>query len=204
MKKLNAVSLASLLVSALALADTVDNPGDFNLTFDNGVLKIGTLEPISQISLLTLAGSVDGDGNVTIPAEGIVLPDFQVPSPVGLVTVRFVPLADATGTLIPLTGEATAAVSYRISLIHPLLPDTCGIGPIDINLTSDQDGDYVGVPYSMDDGTATYVNGTFGVPGSDGCGGLEDAIDGLIGLPAPSGNYVDGLHGQFDTIFVGS
>jgi len=33
---------------------------------------------------------------------------------------------------------------------------------------------------------------------------LEPSIDGLIGLPAPSGNYVDALHGQFDTIFVGS
>jgi len=71
MKKLNLVSLASLLVSALALADTVDNPGDFNLTFDNGVLKIGALDPITQISQLTLAGSVDGDGNVTIPSRSL-------------------------------------------------------------------------------------------------------------------------------------
>jgi hypothetical protein len=207
MKKLRAVSLASLLVSGLALADTVDNPGDFNLAFDDGVLKIGILDPASQISQLTIAGTVDGDGNVTIPADRFVVPDFQVDSPVGPVTVRFVP-SDATGTLVPLTGEATVMVSMRIRLIHTLLPATCGIGPIDFNLTADSSGDFMGVPYSMDDGTATYVDGLFTVPGSDSCGGLEGTIDGLIGLPCPgvcdTNNYVDGLHGQFDPIFVGS
>ncbi len=205
MKNLAVVPLTTLLVCAFALADTVDNPGDFNLSFDDGVLKIGNLDPVSQISQLTIAGSVDGDGNVTIPAESIALPDFTVPSPVGPVTVRFVPLDDATGTLNPLTGEATVTLSMRIRLIHALLPNTCGIGPINVTLTADQDGDFMGVAYSMDDGTATYVNGTFEVPGSDSCGGLESTIDGIVGLPSPSGNnYVDGLHGMFDPVFVGS
>jgi len=205
MKQLCAVSLASLVVSALALADTVDNPGDFNLSFDDGVLKIGNLDPVSQISQLTIAGSVDGDGNVTIPAAGIVVPDFDVPSPVGPVTVRFVALDDATGTLNPLTGEATATLSMRIRLIHTLLPDTCGIGPINATLTTNQDGDFMGVAYSMDDGTATYVNGTFEVPASDGCGFFGGTVDSLVGLPSPAGNnWVDGLHGTFDPVFFGS
>ena len=116
MKQLCAVSLASLVVSALALADTVDNPGDFNLSFDDGVLKIGNLDPVSQISQLTIAGSVDGDGNVTIPAAGIVVPDFTVPSPVGPVTVRFVPLDDASGMLNPLTLLSSARTRPRCFL----------------------------------------------------------------------------------------
>jgi hypothetical protein len=207
MKKL-CVSLASLLVSALAPANTVDNPGPFNLIFDAGTLKIGRLNPVS-IDQLMIAGSVDGDGNVNIPAEGIVLPDYVVTTDIGDVTVRFVPLADATGTLIPLTGEATATVTMRIRLIHPLLPDTCGIGspamPINPTLTTGSDGAFMGVPYSTDTGDATYVNGTFSVPASDGCGFFGGLVDGQVGLPSPSGNnYVDGLHGTFDTIFFGS
>ncbi len=206
MKKLNAVSLASLLVSAVAMADTVDNPGDFNLAFDDGILKIGRLDQVSVISQLTIAGSVDGDGNVSIPAESIVIPDFVV-SVFGVdITVSFVPLADATGTLFPLAGDATATVSMRIGLSAPgVLPDGCGIGPIDIALTTDSDGAFMGVPYSMDDGTVTYVNGTFTVPASDGCGIYGGLINGEVGLPSPSGsNWVDGLHGTFDTIFTGS
>src|ERR1700687_2065938 len=118
MKKLcaAAVSVTAFVVSGLAFADVVDNPGPFNLTFDSGILKIGQLSPIA-IDQLTIAGSVDGGGNVTIPMAGIVLPDF-VPTrnPLGNITVRFVPLPDGTGSLNPLTGDAGAAISFRVRL----------------------------------------------------------------------------------------
>ncbi|HXN40579.1 MAG TPA: hypothetical protein VN918_02235, partial [Myxococcaceae bacterium] len=107
MKKLcaAAVSVTAFVVSGLAFADVVDNPGPFNLTFDSGILKIGQLSPMA-IDQLTIAGSVDGGGNVTIPIAGIALPDFVLGTPIGNITVRFVPLTDGTGSLNPLTGDA--------------------------------------------------------------------------------------------------
>ncbi len=163
MKKLCALSLVSLVASALALADTVDNPGTFTLNFDAGTLQIGRLNPVA-IDALTITGSVDSAGNVTIPIEAIVLPDFVVTTDIGDVTVRFIPLADGSGLLDPLAGDATASVSFRIRLIHSLLPAGCGIGPVDATLTTGTDGGLTGVPYDMGDGTATYVNNTFEVP----------------------------------------
>jgi len=204
MKKLCAV-VVSLVVSGLAFADVVDNPGPFNLTFDSGILKIGQLSPMA-IDQLTIAGSVDGGGNLTIPMAGIVLPDFVLTgTPIGNITVRFVPLTDGTGSLNPLTGEAGAAISFRVRLINSLLPAGCAIDPINVALTTGTDGGLTGVAYSAVDGTASYVDNTFAVPRTSNCGLFGGAIDGQIGLPSASGNnFVDQLHGTFDTIFVGS
>jgi hypothetical protein len=203
MKKLCAV--VSLVVSGLAFADVVDNPGPFNLTFDSGILKIGQLNPMA-IDQLTIAGSVDGDGSVTIPMAGIALPDFTLTgTPIGDVIIRFVPLADGTGSLNPLTGDAVAAISFRVRLINTFLPAGCAIDPINAALTTGTDGALTGVPYSPDDGTATFVNNTFAVPRTSNCGLFGGAIDSQIGLPSGSGNnFIDQLHGTFDTIFVGS
>ena len=198
-------SVACVAASGLSFADTVDNPGSFTLTFDSGVIKIGRQDPM-PINQLSIAGSVDGGGNVFVPASGIVLPDGTLDAPIiGTVTVRYTPLADATGLLNPLTGDANATLSFRVSLINPFLPSTCRIEPVNLTLTNGTDGGLTGVPYSMDDGTATYVNNTFSVPRSSGCGIFGSSIDSQIGLPADSGtNYVDQLHGTFDTVFVGS
>ncbi len=204
MKKIGAV-VVSLVLSGLAFADVVDNPGPFNLTFDSGILKIGQLSPMA-IDQLTIAGSVDGGGNVTIPMAGIVLPDFTLTgTPIGNVTVRFVPLTDGTGSLNPLTGDAGAAISFRVRLINSLLPSGCAIDPINIGLTTGADGGLTGLAYSAADGTATYVDNTSAVPRTSNCGLFGGAIDSQIGLPSASGNnFVDQLHGTFDTIFVGS
>lgn len=204
MKKLCAV-VVSLVASTVAVADVVDNPGSFNLTFDSGILKIGNLNPVA-IDQLTIAGSVDGGGNVTIPTAGVALPDFVLTgTPIGAVTVRFVPLSDGTGSLNPLTGDATAAISFRVRLINSLLPAGCAIDPINVALTTGTDGSLTGVAYSPTDGTVTYVENSFAVPRTSNCGLFSSAIDSQIGLPSGSGNnYVDQLHGAFDTIFVGS
>jgi hypothetical protein len=207
MKKVFAevAALAALVVSGWALADVVDNPGPFNLTFDSGTIKIGQLNPMA-IDQLSIAGSVDGAGNALIPAAGIVLPDFTLTgTPIGNVTIRFVPLTDGTGVLNPLTGEASAAISFRVRLINSLLPAACAIDPVNLALTTGTDGGLTGVAYSMDDGTATYVDNTFAVPRTSNCGLFGGAIDSQIGLPSGSGNnFVDQLHGTFDTLFVGS
>jgi hypothetical protein len=207
MKKLFAqvLSLTALVVSGLAFADVVDNPGPFNLTFDSGTIQIGQLNPMA-IDQLSIAGSVDGDGNLLIPSEGIVLPDSTLTgTPLGNITIRFVPLTDGTGSLNPLTGEAGAAISFRVRLINSLLPASCAIDPVNLALTTGTDGGLTGVAYSAEDGTATYVENTFAVPRTSNCGLFAGAIDSQIGLPSGSGNnFVDQLHGTFDILFVGS
>jgi len=200
------LSLGFALSPRLSLADPVDNPGDFVLAFDSGTLKLGNLDEMA-IAAFSVSGTVlDGDGNVFIPAAAIILPDATVPAPIiGDVTVRFEPLADAIGTLNAVTGDATAGLSVRVHLINPLLPPGCALTPVDIALTSGSDGGLTGIPYSMDDGTATYVNNSFAVPRSSGCGFFGGIIDSQIGLPSPPPrNYVNNLHGTFDPIFTGS
>src|SRR5260370_20320319 len=96
MKKIGAV-VVSLVLSGLAFADVVDNPGPFNLTFDSGILKIGQLSPMA-IDQLTIAGSVDGGGNVTIPMAGIALSHLSLTrTPLRNVTARFLPLTHPPG-----------------------------------------------------------------------------------------------------------
>jgi hypothetical protein len=197
--------LASLVICSAASADTVDNPGDFALTFDTGIIKIGSLDPMS-INQLSISGSVDSAGNITVPVSGIVLPDATISAPIiGNITVRYVPLADSTGVLNPLTGESSATLSIRVRLINPFLPSTCAIDPINVTLTNGSDGSLTGVGYDPSDGTVTYVNNTFAVPRSQGCGLFAGSVDGTIGLPSPAGNnYIDQLHGTFDPVLVGS
>lgn len=202
------ISLAVFALSArISSADPVDNPSDFVLTFDTGTIKIGNLDEMA-IGALSIAGTVlDGDGNVFVPASGIMLADTTLVAPIiGNVTVRFEPLSDATGTLNAVTGDATAGLSVRVRLINPSLPPACAITPVNIVLTIGADGDLVGIPYSMDDGTASYVNNSFSVPATSGCGALfGPIINSQIGLPSnPPRNFVNNLHGTFDPIFTGS
>lgn len=209
MKRFRAVRCATLLVCSVALADTVDNPGPFTQTFDAGTIKIGSQQPPFDIIDLQIQGDVDGDGNVRIPAENVVLPDLHIDTPFGTVTARLVAASDASGTLNPLTGDATINLPLRVNLILPgILPPGCGVGPTDVTLTTgSDDGVHFGVPYNPDpaDGSATYVNYTFSVPRSAGCGLFGSFIDGQVGLPSsPGNNYVDGLHGIFDPVFFGS
>jgi hypothetical protein len=199
---------AFVLSTAISSADPVDNPSDFLLTFDTGTIKIGNLDPM-DIQTLSISGTVlDVEGNVFVPTSGIELADatFTLPPPIGDVTVRFEPLSDATGVLNALSGEATAALSVRVRLINPSLPSGCSITPVDIALTTGADGELAGTPYSMEFGTLTYVNNSFSVPATSGCGIIfGPIINTYIGLPSdPPRNSVDNLHGTFDPVFTGS
>ncbi len=200
-----AASVALVVVSSLAIADPVDNPGDFTLAFDTGVIKIGNLQEY-DFSGVSIAGTVlDVAGNVFIPTAGVAVPDIVVPSQLGNVTLHFVSLSDGTGSLNAVTGDATFAISLRLFLMNPSLPPDCRLDRVDLALTTGTDGTMTGVPYNMADGTATYVNNSFSVPVTSGCGFLGPTIDSLVGLPAgPGVNYINNLHGTFVPVFVGS
>ena len=209
MRKLSlfVAAFASFALYGTAVADPVDNPGPFNLHFDSGSLVLGTLAPFTITSLDVSGQILDTTGAIDIPQGSIVLPDAVIPAPViGDVTVHFLPLQDATGSLNALTGDMNTTLSMRVQLINPFLPAACGITPDPLALTSGTDGGLMGIPYSPDTQDVTLVNNSFGVPRSDGCGGIfGPLIDSQIGLPSPPGaNSLDQLHGTFDTQFTGS
>src|SRR5262249_19160876 len=109
-------------------------------------------------------------------------------TPLGEVTVRFVPQSDAAGTLNPVTGDATLTLSIRFQLMHSLLPPNCGIGPVDATLTTGPSGKLTGEPYDQTTGLATYVNNEFSAPQSSGCGVLGGPIDSFLSLPSDQPN----------------
>ena len=193
-------------IATSVFADTVDNPGSFQLTVNSGYIKIGSQRfDIDPGSAPVFQGMVDGDGFVVIPASGIAFPDTTVDVPVlGTVTVRIEFPEDAAGTLNPLTGLADLTITIRVRLLNRLLPAGCGIGPISPVLTTDVSGDLTGVPYDQNAGTALYVSNDFSVPRSSGCGAFAGAIDGFAGLPSPAPNNEIQLAAQFDPIFTGS
>jgi hypothetical protein len=200
-----AVSVA-LLTSSLAAADPVDNPSDYTQTFDAGRIRIGNLDETDFIGV-SVAGTVqDTAGDILIQADGVVVPDITVTAPlVGDVTLHFVSLSDQTGSLNAVTGDASFNISLRIFLVNPNFPPDCRVDEIDIALTTGTDGTLTGVAYSMDDGTATYVNNSFTVPTTSDCGFYGPLIDAYVGLPAGSGvNYINSMHGTYAPVFVGS
>ena len=201
------LGITMTLSSQRALADTVDNPGPFTITALGGYLKVGShrldYDPANPPSF---SGMVDSGGNLAIPAAGIMFPDIVVSVP-GLddVTERFVPLGDAAGLLNPITRDSNILFSGRILLIHPSLGDNCGIGPIDLMLTTGASGGLMGVPYDQTTGMAAYVENVFSVPRSDGCGFFYGPlIDSFAGLPSPSGQNEIQLMTQVDPILTGS
>ena len=194
----------SLVFASFAVADPVDNPGDFTLDFDAGRIKIGSLDPSDFVGV-SFAGTVlDTAGNIS---ASVSVPDITIGgTPLGDVTLHFVSLSDAVGSLNALTGGATLSVSLRMFLMNPNFPPDCRIDRMDIALTTEADGTLTGILYDMGDGTATYVNNSFAVPTTSGCGFVfGPLIDSYAGLPADPGvNFIDNLHGTFSTVFTGS
>lgn len=198
--------LALAAMMPFVIADTIDNPGDFVITATGGYIRVGTqqftLDPANPPSI---SGSVDDGGNVVIPITGILFPETVVNVPlIGDVIVRIAPQGDAMGTLNPITGQANFTVSLKIQLVNRLLGANCGIGPVTANVTTGVSGSLMGMPYNMDDGTATYVNNEFSVPRSSGCGLLGGAIDTFAHLPSNPPNNEIVLSVVFDPVFTGS
>jgi PKD repeat protein len=188
----------------------IDYPNEPNCTSPNDDSE---LVPGFQPKVdVTLSGSIDGAGNVTIPPSGVVFPTYYVPvqDPFnGLiypVAATVVPTTSATGTLNPINGAAALRVRFYIRLEgQPLgvgLGSTCTIGtaasPIDINvLTTGVTSPPApalpisGVPYSASTGQLRVVNNSFSVPGASGCPiglfNLNDIINQQLLLPSPAG-----------------
>src|SRR4051812_9801186 len=158
---------AALLVGAPAAgAATVGNPGAFDATFTGGQLSVfagSASVPITAASPVSVAGTIDENGNITIPAGGLSFPNFHA-EPIPGTTVDVQLVSDgASGTLNPTTGAAAiTARTHIIATIAGLINDTCRVGtpaaPVELPLTSGTSGAVTGVPYSPSDGSATLVS----------------------------------------------
>jgi hypothetical protein len=165
--------LAALAASAMLFAGvstagaaTVDNPGPFTATFDGGELNVlddSATIPITPALPVTLAGTIDQDGNISVPASGLTFPVFHA-EPIPGLTIDVQLISDgASGTLNPSTGAATlTARAHVAATLAGLVNDTCRAGtsaaPLALPLTTGSSDALTGVPYSATDGSATLVD----------------------------------------------
>jgi hypothetical protein len=197
------VIIVSMASPHLVFGGTVDNPGPFTANVTGGYVKVGSQRlNFDPAQLPSFFGDVDSDGNMTIPP--FVFPDITE----GNTTVRFEVRDFSTGTIDPVSGNATLAISQIFLRILSAggftMPDGCGIGPVNGILTTGVSGSLLGQPYDQTTGTATYVNNDVALPRSTGCGLFGGIIDNSIGLPSPAGNNEFQLVIQFDPILTGS
>jgi len=178
------------------------------------------------------AGTVDGAGNVTIPQAALTFPNVpvgdiegDVSTPCGnehykLTNVSISLLADgpATGTIDPLSGQATLSLSAHATAAfngavsgcysQTWSPPNCRIGdassPVSIALSTSGPG---GHPYSDADGSLTLAGDQFALPATQGCADgltfgsyVEPYINSSIGLPSPAGHNVLVLGGVLDPV----
>jgi hypothetical protein len=192
-----------ILMAQPAVAAIVDNPGNVSVTV---AITLGAGDQMFTLPAATLNGRIDSSGNLTIPAAGIVIPDRIIPDIpiIGSITIRVSPTADGTGRLNPITGDATATLSLRVSVLASILPSGCGLGPVSVTATTGTSGQLQGVPYDMAAGMATLVANDFTIPGTSGCGFLGAILDGLVGLPFAAGVAYVSMDTAFDPIITGS
>lgn len=193
----------------------VDFPADpqCSSATDNSELA-GGLQPKQSVSI---SGTIDSAGGVTVPTSGVVFPTSYIYSAdAGIIAVRILPTADATGSLNPITGSASIRVRVRIKLENDTLGGSCFIGsttsPVDLNtlvtgVTAPPapNTSISGVPYDPSTGMATLVNNTFSVPGASGCalfGLANGAINTALGLPSAAGNNDAILQGAITPVLT--
>ena len=195
-----AATLAVLALPSTASAAKVANPGPFNASVTGGFLRIKTqtfgFDPGNPI---TFAGTIDSQGNVNIPTSGQTYPPMPISTGGFDLTVRINPAQAITGTVNPLTGQASLRLRVWIKIDGVPLGGGCRIAsassPIDVNAlitgtTSPPgpNGPITGTGYNADTGSMKIVNNDFSVPSSSDCGLAAGTVNGELGLPSASGN----------------
>ena len=164
---------------------------------DNSEIKLGHQPKVP----IQLTGSIDADGNITVPAAGVSFPKTYVYSSVGgALDINIRAIGDATGTLDPASGASTLDVPIELQVFQSFFGIDCTTSPINIGLSTDPSAavnagpkTVTPVPYSTADGTVTVTGNTFEVPAATVTPGTttnpavcESVSDGF-GVPSPSG-----------------
>lgn len=177
------------LCSTSAFADPVDNPGPVTFTVAAGSsAQVGCGSPFSfggSDPPATIAGTIDGQGNITVAQADIVFQPIVLMVGTLMVTVLPVATSDAVGTLNALTGSAVATFNLEFQLSGFLIPPSCKIPAVTLNLDTGVAG---GSPYNPLSGNLTGADNTFAVPASQGCGLAGSVVDSQFCLPAASGS----------------
>ncbi len=198
--------LLAVFAAALALAAPqgaeaakVANPGPFNATVTDGFLRIGSqtfgFDPNNPI---TFNGTINSGGTVNIPTSGMNFPALPVSAGGFDLTVHINPAAPITGSLNPLTGQASLLLKVWIKIDGVPFGGGCRIAsassPIEVNTlitgTTSPPGPntpITGTPYSDTTGKMKVVNNNYSVPSSSDCGPAAGTVNGELGLPSASG-----------------
>ena len=172
--------LAGLIVVALAVFPALSHAGEkpFRIDFDQSQMQIGQLDglPLDQVaSTGSVEGTIDDDGNVTIPKGGFKLPEVGITDPIKVKAFMGIESA-ATGTFNAGTGElilnAKAGIWVSVNLPELLgllegmgvdLTDqlgplggmvgsigdlTCGFSPMDVTFTTGETSLGSGSPFT--------------------------------------------------------
>lgn len=168
---------------------------------------------------ITLSGSIDSDGNVTIPQASVVFPTFYVyGNPGGVIDIVISATGNGSGSLDPATGLTTLNVPIGIRVVQAFFNIDCTISPISLGLTTDGAAPENGgvlpvapVAYSQVNGQVTVSNNTFAVPAAVVTPGgnakttqaICDTISSSFGnLPADPGESAAEFLAISNTIFV--
>ncbi|MGA7436410.1 MAG: PKD domain-containing protein, partial [Solirubrobacterales bacterium] len=185
------------------------------LEITGGFLKVGaTLEaPLGEEDLPSrprFDATISPDGSIFAAKEDfffphLVFPVEDVPIIGDLdIGIDIIPTQDVTGQINPDTGAMDVSIRLKIKATTSGLADVgsnCTIGtdasPITLNMSTATGVDpsatpglsLGGIPYNEEDGTARVADKTFSAPAHTGCTGLAAGqINGLLGLPSPSGS----------------
>ena len=151
------VAITLIVGVGSASAATIANPGPFTASFTSGS---GNLGPINLVlTPVTLSGTIDSAGNVTVPASGVSNTAIPFSTSVsGMAvdgSVSWTAVGAITGTLDPASGAASLSgainVSMPINAPAVLYSGVCSLGTLPITLTTGAPG----APYSQATGTLT-------------------------------------------------
>lgn len=141
----------------------------------------------------TLTGTVDADGNVTVPAANVVFPPLTLTDPLEI-DVTIGSSKDVTGVIDPAAGTASMDLTLDVGLYIVVGSTQCQL-TLPMSLAG---------PYDAGIGVVTLTDGAFPMPGAS-CPsnpGLEPLINGAVGLPSPSGSNAVTLVLALDPILV--
>jgi hypothetical protein len=208
-----AVPMASAS-SAQGSPSVIAEPGAIRLAITGGSLGLGGVDvPLPGCNpdgtgCLSFGATIGADGRFVVGPADIQLPRVDLPVdqlglglPVGL-GLEVYTAGPTTGLIAPGAGLVTLSLGIGIRLVPDLSTlgslavfargASCGLGPIQLLLTSGGSGDVTGVPYDPSTGTVSLVDGNYDVPAL-GCSPLLTAILPLLAGDALGGVDVAGL-----------
>jgi hypothetical protein len=191
------LTAAVLAASAIFAGAASAAPRSFTLDFSGGALGVDELAlPITD--QVTVTGSVDDNGVVSVPAAGLTFPVIHQP---GLFDATITAVGDGTGTFNDATGGMLLNLPLRIGIADngsgDKFPDGCAMGsaatPIRLALKTygpsvalDELGATLsGSPFNRATGAIALTDGAPELPLTDNCGGGLSAflaMDWTIGL----------------------